>query len=135
MRIGEVATATGVTTKTLRYYEDIGLLPPPARQANGYRNYSPDTRTRVEFTTRVRTAALSPAIRRVLLDPRDPGQAPRSHLSVILDDQLTTLHAQMAAFTVLRATVALALQIATTVPPQGCVRNQICNYPLPHTGS
>lgn len=76
MRIGEVATATGVTTKTLRYYEDIGLLPPPARQANGYRNYSPDTRTRVEFITRGRKAGLSLANLRVLLDLRDTGQAP-----------------------------------------------------------
>lgn len=128
MRIGEVATATGVTTKTLRYYEDIGLLPPPARQANGYRNYSPDTRTRVEFITRGRKAGLSLANLRVLLDLRDTGQAPCSHLIDILDDQLTALDAQIAALTELRATVAHAHQIATTGHPQDCDPNQICSY-------
>ncbi len=39
MRIGELAAKAGITTKTLRYYEETGLLPPPERAANGYRDY------------------------------------------------------------------------------------------------
>ncbi|GAA1260941.1 redoxin family protein [Kitasatospora nipponensis] len=39
MRIGEVARRAGVTTKTVRYYESLGLIT-PARLANGYRDYS-----------------------------------------------------------------------------------------------
>lgn len=39
MRAGQVAAATGVTIKALRYYEQAGLLKPP-RRANGYREYS-----------------------------------------------------------------------------------------------
>ena len=39
MRIGELAEATGTTTKTLRFYEDSGLLPPPERTVSGYRDY------------------------------------------------------------------------------------------------
>ncbi|MGW4299577.1 MerR family transcriptional regulator [Streptomyces sp. NPDC004376] len=41
MRIGELARATGTTTRALRYYEEHGLLH-PARSANGYRSYGPD---------------------------------------------------------------------------------------------
>lgn len=42
MRIGEVADAVGLSTKTLRFYEQSGLLPAPARSANGYRDYQPE---------------------------------------------------------------------------------------------
>ncbi len=39
MNIGAVAEQTGLPAKTIRYYEEIGLLPPPLRAANGYRSY------------------------------------------------------------------------------------------------
>ncbi|MEW2397072.1 MerR family transcriptional regulator [Streptomyces sp. NPDC046862] len=40
MRIGELATAVGVTTRTVRHYHHLGLLPEPERRSNGYRDYS-----------------------------------------------------------------------------------------------
>ncbi|MET8824988.1 MerR family transcriptional regulator [Streptomyces sp. NPDC004610] len=40
MRIGELAAAVGVTTRTVRHYHHLGLLPEPERLANGYRSYS-----------------------------------------------------------------------------------------------
>lgn len=39
MRIGELARATGVSVDTIRYYEKIGLLPPPQRLDSGYREF------------------------------------------------------------------------------------------------
>jgi DNA-binding transcriptional MerR regulator len=39
MRIGELAALAGVTTRTVRHYHRIGLLPEPTRQTNGYRTY------------------------------------------------------------------------------------------------
>jgi DNA-binding transcriptional MerR regulator len=39
MRIGELATAVGVSTRTVRHYHRVGLLPEPPRRANGYRVY------------------------------------------------------------------------------------------------
>lgn len=39
MRIGELATAVGVTTRTVRHYHHLGLLPEPERRPNGYRDY------------------------------------------------------------------------------------------------
>lgn len=39
MRIGELATAVGVTTRTVRHYHHLGLLPEPERRPNGYREY------------------------------------------------------------------------------------------------
>ncbi|CAL9579248.1 MerR family transcriptional regulator [Streptomyces sp. Tu 3180] len=40
MRIGELAAAVGVTTRTVRHYHHLGLLPEPERRANGYRDYT-----------------------------------------------------------------------------------------------
>lgn len=40
MRIGELATAVGVTTRTVRHYHHLGLLPEPERRANGYLDYT-----------------------------------------------------------------------------------------------
>ncbi|MEV6609966.1 MerR family transcriptional regulator [Kutzneria sp. NPDC051319] len=39
MRIGELAGLAGVTTRTVRHYHRIGLLPEPSRRENGYRRY------------------------------------------------------------------------------------------------
>ncbi len=40
MRIGALARKLGINPKTLRYWEEIGLLPPPKRTPSGYRDYS-----------------------------------------------------------------------------------------------
>ena len=54
MRIGEAAAASGCHIETIRYYERIGLLPPPARTAGGYREYLPAEVERLRFITRGR---------------------------------------------------------------------------------
>ncbi|OBZ15713.1 transcriptional regulator [Bacillus sp. FJAT-27264] len=49
MTRGELAKQTGVSMATIRYYEDSGILPPPARIANGYRVYSEDYVVKIRF--------------------------------------------------------------------------------------
>jgi len=49
MRIGELAKASGIDIETLRYYERVGLLELPDRQANGYRAYGQDALKRANF--------------------------------------------------------------------------------------
>jgi len=44
--------ASGTTTKTLRFYEEAGLLPAPERTANGYRDYTPAALARLDFIRR-----------------------------------------------------------------------------------
>ena len=48
LQIGEVAERTGVTQRTLRFYEEKGLLKPPSRLDGGFRLYSQEDVTRVE---------------------------------------------------------------------------------------
>ena len=49
MRIGELAQQTGATTKAIRYYESLGLLPRADRTQSGYRDYGFDAIERVRF--------------------------------------------------------------------------------------
>jgi MerR family transcriptional regulator, copper efflux regulator len=48
MRIGELASRTGVTTRTVRYYEDLGLLPAASRGGGGHRHYDEQAVARLE---------------------------------------------------------------------------------------
>jgi MerR family transcriptional regulator, copper efflux regulator len=49
MKIGEVATATGVAASAIRFYEQSGLIPPAQRHSNGYRTYSNDAIERIRL--------------------------------------------------------------------------------------
>jgi len=59
MNIGELSRQTGVSTKTVRYYETIGLVPPPERADNGYRIYQPDAVERLLFIRDAQASGLS----------------------------------------------------------------------------
>ena len=48
MNIGELASLTGVSSRTIRYYEELGILPEPKRSPGGTRKYSHDYRFYVE---------------------------------------------------------------------------------------
>lgn len=55
LQIGEVAERTGVTQRTLRFYEEKGLLEPPSRLEGGFRLYSEEDVRRVEEIKRLQT--------------------------------------------------------------------------------
>ncbi|MDH5749936.1 MAG: Cu(I)-responsive transcriptional regulator [Rhodospirillales bacterium] len=54
MNIGTVAEKSGVPAKTIRYYEEIGLIPPAFRTDNGYRNYGQTDVETLRFIQRAR---------------------------------------------------------------------------------
>jgi MerR family copper efflux transcriptional regulator len=58
MNVGEAARASGLPAKTIRYYEEIGLIS-PARAANGYRDYAGDDIHRLAFLRRARGLGFS----------------------------------------------------------------------------
>lgn len=58
-RIAEVAERSGFSRLTLRYYEEIGLLPTPDRTESGYRMYDERTLDRLSFITRAKELGCS----------------------------------------------------------------------------
>lgn len=76
MNIGEVAERTGVPPKTIRYYEEIDLIPAPARSANGYRAYSDEAVHTLRFVASARNLGFTVEQCRALLALyRDKGRA------------------------------------------------------------
>jgi MerR family transcriptional regulator, copper efflux regulator len=78
LRVGDLARRTGKTVRALHLYEELGLLEPARRTGAGYRLYSADSVTRVEWISRLQDAGLSlPEIRELLADwgssPSAPG--------------------------------------------------------------
>ena len=59
MNIGQASKASGVTTKMIRYYEQIGLIIPPHRTDSNYRVYGPDEVHVLRFIKRARTLGFS----------------------------------------------------------------------------
>jgi MerR family transcriptional regulator, copper efflux regulator len=76
MNIGQVAARAGVSAKTIRYYEDVGLIRPAPRADNGYRAYSGTDVHVLRFVQRARSLGFSvEECRRLLALWQDPGRA------------------------------------------------------------
>jgi Cu(I)-responsive transcriptional regulator len=68
MNIGEAAEKSGLPAKTIRYYEDIGLVTPSGRRANGYRDYDQQDLALLKFVQRSRSLGFTVEECRELLD-------------------------------------------------------------------
>ncbi|WP_348789093.1 MerR family transcriptional regulator [Leifsonia sp. NPDC080035] len=80
--IQDIARLAGTTSRTLRHYDDIGLLPPTRVGSNGYRYYDRDALVRLQRILMLRDLGLGlPAVARVLDDRRDAAPALRDHLT------------------------------------------------------
>jgi DNA-binding transcriptional MerR regulator len=71
VNIGGLARAADTNAETIRYYERIGLLPPPPRTAGNYRDYSDAHVSRLAFTRRARALGFSIEQVRALLGLAD----------------------------------------------------------------
>ena len=76
MRIGELANVVGLSPDTIRYYERVDLLPPPARTPSGYRIYSTQAVDRLRFIQGAQRLGLKLDDIRDLLSVRDTGACP-----------------------------------------------------------
>src|SRR5215208_4073463 len=84
MKIQEFSELAGLSTKTIRYYESIGILPSPDRTPNGYRDYSERDLERARFVAGIRSLDLSLDEIKELLAMRDRREAPcRTLLNLI----------------------------------------------------
>lgn len=128
MRIGELAVAAGTTTKTLRFYEEQGLLPPAERTPAGYRDYTPEAVARIDFVHRGQAAGLTLAQIRQILDIRDRGQAPCGHVRDLLDARLADIERQIADLLALRDNVAALRDAAEDPEPDSCSAEEVCRY-------
>jgi DNA-binding transcriptional MerR regulator len=89
LQIGEVAERTGVTQRTLRFYEEKGLLTPPSRMDGGFRLYSEEDVRRVDHIRRLQSLlGLSLAEIKELVDAEEFREQVRAGYSRDADEAL-----------------------------------------------
>lgn len=102
MKIGELATATGTKVETVRYYEKIGLLTPPARTAANYRAYGSEHLARLSFVRRARDLGFTlEAVRELLTLSDDKAQSCEA-VDGIARVHLTEIESKVVDLTALR---------------------------------
>lgn len=101
MRIGALGQAAGVDPETIRYYERIGLLPVPARQANGYRAYSSAHLERLAFIRHCRELDMPLADIQRLLHLLDQPPGDCRDVDQLIDTHLTRVQARLQSLQVL----------------------------------
>ncbi|TDQ44477.1 Cd(II)/Pb(II)-responsive transcriptional regulator [Tepidicella xavieri] len=95
MQIKELAQRAGVAPETIRFYEKEGLLPAPARRANGYRAYDDAHLDRLVFIRRCRSLDMPlPVIARLIAFMNDPADTCH-HVDDILAEQLAQVRARI----------------------------------------
>ncbi len=106
MRIGELGRATGVDIETIRYYEKTGLLPPPARQPNGYRTYGPEHLERLAFIRHCRALDMPLAEIKRLLDFAAHPETDCGDINRLIDGQLARVRARLKSMRALEKQLA-----------------------------
>lgn len=121
MRIGELSRAVGVDVETVRYYEKAGLLPAPARQANGYRVYGSPHLERLAFIRHCRALDIPLADIRRLLEFLASPDADCGDIDHLIDSQLLRVRARLSSLKALeRQLEALRCQCGERDTAQKC---------------
>lgn len=100
--IGFVAKQTGVPIKTIRYYEEIGLLKSSSRTEGGFRVFDPDVFNRLGFIKRSQHLGLSLAEIGDILAVHDQGNLPCDHVKAKLQEKLIEIDQQMQQLALLK---------------------------------
>lgn len=126
MRIGELALRSGLTAKTLRFYEQAGVLPEPERNPSGYRDYDESAMTRLRFVKAAQAAGLTLAEIRQVIDVRDQTGPPCRHVTELLDTHALDLDRRIAELTALREEVRRLRNRADRLDPASCPPAAVC---------
>lgn len=120
MRIGELARQTGVSPKTLRFYEDEGLLEPAARTPSGYRVYDAETVDRLRFIRDGQGAGLTLRQIRQVLEIRDGGQPPCQHVGELIEERLADVRRRIAELQATRRHLEHLARRTQSLDPADC---------------
>ncbi len=126
MLIGQLAEHTSLSTKTLRFYERAGVMPPAARASNGYRCYGDDAVERIRFIRAAQAAGLTLAEVRDVIAMRDDGVAPCEHVIGLLGSKATSVKARIAELVALDVELTRLIDRAKALDPSACGPSSIC---------
>ena len=110
LTIGRLAAQAGVNLETVRYYERVGLMPPPDRTPGGHRDYRPEHRARLVFIRRARELGFGIGDIRALTQLAEPGQNSCAEVKAIASEHLNTVRAKLADLARLEAALDSAVR-------------------------
>lgn len=120
MRIGELADQSGVSTKTIRFWESMGLVADPDRAPSGYRDYAPDVADRLSFIRHAQTAGLTLAEIRQVLQISDVGDPPCGHVSDLIHQHIADVDHRIRELAETRSLLERLAQRAADQNPADC---------------
>ncbi|MGX9353318.1 Cu(I)-responsive transcriptional regulator [Shimia sp. W99] len=105
MNIGEVAKRSGLPSKTIRYYEEIGFIT-PRRSENGYRDFDEKDLHRLAFIGRARSLGFTIENCRALLELYADQSRASADVKRVAEENLREIDAKIADLQAMRATLA-----------------------------
>lgn len=120
MKIGEIAALSGVSTKTIRFWEDEHLLSEPARRPSGYREYEAGIVERLAFIRQAQAAGFALDQIRQILDIGDSGDAPCQHVTDLIGMRLAEVEARIQELEATRARLQILAGRAADQDPADC---------------
>ena len=126
MRIGELADQAGLTPKTIRYYESIGVMTEPGRHSNGYRDYDDDALDRLRFIRDSQAAGLTLAEVGEILGMKAAGESTCGHTRSLLARHVADVDAQIERLLATRAELTAMAARADALDPASCTDPARC---------
>ena len=117
LTVSMLAKQTGLGVDTIRYYERVGLLPPPSRSRAGYRQYDETTAERLRLIKGAQRLGLRLREIAELLAVRDRGACPCGHTQALIQRRLEEIDAEMARLADLRRELR---RVATECAADAC---------------
>ncbi|MDH3705510.1 MAG: heavy metal-responsive transcriptional regulator [Acidimicrobiia bacterium] len=126
MKIGALAEHTSVSTKTVRYYESIGLLAAPRRTPSGYRDYDSDAIERLRFIRDAQATGLTLTEIASVLELKDAGSSSCQHTAALLERHLADLDDQITRLQSARRQLVELSTRAQALDPRACTDPNRC---------
>ena len=127
MRIAVLARRTGLAPSAVRYYEQLRLLPAPARTASGYRSYAEDAVDRITFIRSAQAVGLTLAEVGQVLGVRDAGEAPCRVVTELIDRRHAEVRSRIAELRALEQELTQLRERARRLEPRDCDPSGICH--------
>lgn len=134
MRIQEFAKLTGISTKTIRFYESIGILSPPQRTANRYREYNEQDVVRARFVAGIRSLDLSLEEIREILAMQDRREAPCRTLLNLIEQKASQIEERIRLLKQMEVDLRQLYKLGLTFPTDDIDgKNCICHLVSEHS--
>jgi len=127
LTVGEIAQKSGLSRKSIRYYEAEKLIPKARRSHSGYRLYTPDVLERLRFIQKAKAIGFSLSDIRTVLQLADRGRPCCSHVLNWSEVKLAELDEQIRFLTELRNRLSHYQKLWKKTPEANLSDAEICS--------